>query len=39
VQLIIGTDFNGIGQAVTAQAPAPSAEGNGRTAEDASCIY
>jgi LCP family protein required for cell wall assembly len=39
VQLIIGTDFNGIGQAVTAQAPAPSAEGNERTAEDPSCIY
>ena len=39
VQLIIGADFNGIGQAVTAQAPAPSAEGNERTAEDASCIY
>ena len=39
VQLIIGTDFNGIGQAVTAQAPAPSAEGNERTADDPSCIY
>jgi LCP family protein required for cell wall assembly len=39
VQLIIGTDFNGIGQAVTAPAPAPSAEGNERTADDPSCIY
>ncbi|MGY1855490.1 LCP family protein [Modestobacter sp. SYSU DS0290] len=40
VQLVIGADFNGIGQAVTAQAPAaPSSDApTGRTAADSSCI-
>jgi LCP family protein required for cell wall assembly len=38
VQLVIGTDYNGIGQPVTAQAPAATGETNERTAEDASCI-
>jgi LCP family protein required for cell wall assembly len=40
VQLVIGTDYNGIGQAVTAQAPTSDggeAE-DARTADDASCI-
>jgi hypothetical protein len=43
VQLVIGTDYNGIGQAV---APGDAGdggdggdEGNERTAEDAGCIY
>ena len=36
VQLVIGTDFNGIGQQVTEQAPVAAEE---RTAADASCIY
>lgn len=36
VQLVIGTDFNGIGQQVTAQAPVATDE---RTAADAGCIY
>ena len=39
VQLVIGTDYNGIGEAVTAEAPAETPESNARTAEDASCIY
>ncbi len=39
VQLVIGTDFNGIGQAVTPQAPAASAGNDERTAADSSCIY
>jgi len=36
VQLVIGSDYNGIGQAVTA--PAPEDAGGGRTADDPSCI-
>ena len=36
VQLVIGTDFNGVGQQVTGQAPVAADE---RTAADASCIY
>jgi hypothetical protein len=42
VQLVIGSDYNGIGEAVTAQAPADtdgSDAGNERTAADSSCIY
>jgi len=41
VQLVIGSDYNGIGQAVTTQEPMPdgSAAGNERTATDTSCIY
>ena len=38
VQLVIGTDYNGIGQAVTAPAPAAPAGGEQRTAADAGCI-
>ena len=41
VQLVIGTDYNGIGKAVTAAAPAASssaAASDVRTAEDAGCI-
>jgi len=41
VQLVIGTDYNGIGKAVTAAAPAASASPSadaGRTATDSSCI-
>ncbi|MGY1841092.1 MULTISPECIES: LCP family protein [unclassified Modestobacter] len=39
VQVVLGSDFNGVGQPVTAQpaAPAPSAE-NARTAADTGCI-
>jgi hypothetical protein len=41
VQLVIGSDFNGIGQPVTAESPATdgSGESNERTATDTSCIY
>jgi hypothetical protein len=39
VQLVLGSDFNGIGQAVTAQPVAPATQGeNQRTAADTSCI-
>jgi LCP family protein required for cell wall assembly len=41
VQLVIGTDYNGIGQAVTTQAPAAtdgSNANNERTAADSTCI-
>ncbi|WP_236824564.1 MULTISPECIES: LCP family protein [unclassified Blastococcus] len=39
VQLVLGADFNGIGQAVTAQPPSAPAEGEGaRTAADTGCI-
>ena len=41
VQLVIGGDYNGIGQAVTTQAPASDASSPApaRTATDTSCIY
>jgi hypothetical protein len=41
VQLVIGSDYNGIGQPVTTQAPTDggSPTGNERTADDTSCIY
>jgi LCP family protein required for cell wall assembly len=39
VQLILGTDYNGIGQAVTAQAPAATEGSDERTAADSTCIY
>ena len=42
VQLVIGTDYNGIGQAVTTQAPAAADGGaaeDARTATDPTCIY
>jgi LCP family protein required for cell wall assembly len=39
VELILGSDFNGVGQPVTAQPPAPTTEGEDpRTAADTSCI-
>jgi hypothetical protein len=38
VQLVIGGDYNGIGQAVTTQAPAATDANNERTAADSSCI-
>ena len=40
VDLVIGTDYNGIGQAVTTVAPPAAAggQGNARTATDATCI-
>ncbi|MGR7023812.1 LCP family protein [Geodermatophilus sp. URMC 62] len=40
VQLVLGEDFNGVGQQTTQQAPAPSgaAEETPRTAADTSCI-
>ena len=38
VELVIGADYNGIGQAVTAPAPAPEDAEGGRTADDPSCI-
>ena len=39
VQLIIGADFNGVGQAVTATPATPTPQGEGtRTAADTSCI-
>ena len=42
VQLVLGTNYNGIGQAVTTQAPQPpdgGLAGNERTAADTTCIY
>jgi LCP family protein required for cell wall assembly len=40
VQLVLGADFNGIGQALDAQAPAaPAAGEEPRTAADTGCIY
>jgi LCP family protein required for cell wall assembly len=39
VQLVIGTDYNGIGQPVTAQMSADTGDSNERTAADSSCIY
>ena len=40
VELVIGEDFNGIGQAVTAAAPVGAVEGvDARTASDTTCIY
>ncbi|NEK86979.1 LCP family protein [Blastococcus saxobsidens] len=40
VQLVLGSDFNGIGQATDAQAPeAPAAEDQPRTAADTGCIF
>ena len=38
VQLVIGADYNGIGQPVTAQAPVATDGTNERTATDSSCI-
>lgn len=38
VALVIGADFNGIGEAVTAPAPAADDAGPARTADDVSCI-
>jgi LCP family protein required for cell wall assembly len=39
VQLVLGTDFNGVGQAVTPAPPAPEVEGeDARTAADTTCI-
>jgi hypothetical protein len=39
VQVVLGSDFNGVGQAVTAQPPAPTTQGEDpRTAADTSCI-
>jgi LCP family protein required for cell wall assembly len=39
VQLVLGSDFNGVGQAVTAAPPAPVTEGaDARTAADTDCI-
>ncbi|MCZ2806477.1 LCP family protein [Modestobacter sp. VKM Ac-2983] len=39
VQLVLGSDFNGVGQAVTAAPPAPVTEGeDARTAADTGCI-
>jgi LCP family protein required for cell wall assembly len=39
VQLVLGSDFNGVGQAVTAAPPAPTTEGEDpRTAADTTCI-
>jgi LCP family protein required for cell wall assembly len=38
VQLVIGTDYNGIGEAVTAPAPSETGGSNERTADDPSCI-
>ena len=40
VQLVIGSDFNGVGQPVTAQPPAPTTPAETpRTAADTGCIY
>jgi hypothetical protein len=42
VQLVLGSDFNAVGQAVDPAAPAAEVEGEGedaRTAADTSCIY
>ena len=39
VQLVLGSDYNGIGQQVTAAPPAPTTEGeDARTAADTTCI-
>ncbi|WP_346619994.1 LCP family protein [Blastococcus montanus] len=39
VQLVLGSDFNGVGQAVTPPAPTPVVEGeDARTAADTTCI-
>jgi hypothetical protein len=40
VQLVIGSDYNGIGVAVTAEAPSDEGEpaSNARTATDTTCI-
>ena len=39
VQLVLGSDFNGVGQQVTAAPPAPTTEGEDpRSAADTSCI-
>jgi LCP family protein required for cell wall assembly len=38
VQLVIGSDYNGVGQAVTTQAPTATDVSNERTATDTSCI-
>jgi LCP family protein required for cell wall assembly len=38
VQLVIGSDYNGVGQAVTAPAPTATDVSNERTATDTSCI-
>jgi hypothetical protein len=38
VQLVLGSDYNGVGQAVTAQAPTATDLSNERTATDTSCI-
>jgi LCP family protein required for cell wall assembly len=39
VQVVLGSDFNGVGQPVTAQPPAPTTQGEDpRTAADTSCI-
>jgi len=38
VELVIGADYNGIGQAVTAPTPAAEDAEGGRTADDPSCI-
>ncbi|WP_369140021.1 LCP family protein [Modestobacter versicolor] len=39
VQLVLGSDFNGVGQPVTAAPPAPTTEGEDqRTAADTTCI-
>ncbi len=40
VQLVLGSDFNGVGQAVTPAAPSTPVEGeDARTAADTTCIY
>ena len=40
VQLVLGSDFNGVGQAVTPAAPTDPVEGeDARTAADTTCIY
>jgi LCP family protein required for cell wall assembly len=40
VQLVLGSDFNGVGQAVDAAAPSAPVEGeDARTAADTGCIY
>ena len=40
VQLVLGSDFNAVGEAVDAAPPAAGVEGeDARTAADTSCIY
>ena len=40
VHVVLGSDFNGVGQAVTPAAPAPATAGEDRrTADNTSCIY